>query len=563
MRCLRLTAVALLLLNAIPVTAALVTRLEPRLIDELQTVRLIIRAVGSARAETPDLSPLETDFEVLGNQTSSRISSVNGRTVASVEYQISLRPKRTGELTVPSLMIGSERTEPIRLVVRPLDPAVRESIERMVFFETELSSNPVYVQAETVLVRRLFYSQGVQIYSDLPGIPDIADAVVLPLGETQARSVFREGRRYGVIEQRFAIFPERSGRLTIPAISVTSSVRLEAGGRTRRSGLRVTTEAMELTVQPIPAGYPADAAWLPATDVQMEQNWTPDLKRLEVGEPLNFEVRIRATGNRGSAIPPVSLSLSGDRFKIYPEAPAMEERTDGRTITGTRRERYALIPTTPGEVTPPPLTITWWDTRADELRQTRHPIEALTITGTATARAVPLTPDKSPRAESPARSGADSDTQADAWNHRRLISATVALLAFAAAIFLARRLRLRMPDRLSGPVRRPLERRQRLRALRAATRSADPVRYRRALADYLETAAADPPGDQPALLAFRHHAEAAPLLRALDEAVYAAGRPAGNAPRVDTGRLTSLAVAFVRQRNTARHDADALPALYG
>ena len=40
----------------------------------------------------------------------------------------------------------------------------------MVFFQTQLSRNPVYVQAETVLLRRLFYSQGVQIYSDLPGI---------------------------------------------------------------------------------------------------------------------------------------------------------------------------------------------------------------------------------------------------------------------------------------------------------------------------------------------------------------------------------------------------------
>jgi hypothetical protein len=225
---------ALSLLTASAAWSALRTFLEPRLIDEMDTVRLTIRADGTAQSEAPDLTPLMDDFEVLGNQTSSRISSVNGRTIASVEYQISLRPRRTGELLVPSLKIGDEFSEEIRLAVRPLDPALKETIENMVFFEAELSRNPVYVQAQTILTRRLFYSQGVQIYSDLPGVPEVDSAVVIPLGETQSRSVIRGGQRYGVIEQKFALFPEQSGRLIIPSISVTSSVRLQTAGRTRR-----------------------------------------------------------------------------------------------------------------------------------------------------------------------------------------------------------------------------------------------------------------------------------------------------------------------------------------
>ncbi|TNF85785.1 MAG: hypothetical protein EP301_09975, partial [Gammaproteobacteria bacterium] len=148
--------------------AALKTFVEPRLVDEMDTVRLTIRKEGSNQSEPPDLTPLDQNFEVLGSQTSSRISSINGRTTASVEYQISLRPRGTGELTIPSLTIGGEQSEAIVIRVRPLDPAIMEAIKGMVFFETELSTNPVYVQAETVLTRRLFYSQGVQIYSDLP-----------------------------------------------------------------------------------------------------------------------------------------------------------------------------------------------------------------------------------------------------------------------------------------------------------------------------------------------------------------------------------------------------------
>ena len=131
--------------------ATLKTFVEPRLMDEMDTIRLTIRKEGSNQSDPPDLTPLEQDFEVLGSQTSSRISSINGRTMASVEYQISLRPRRTGELTVPSLAIGGEQSEEIVIRVRPMDPAIMDAISRMVFFETELSTNPVYVQAETVL----------------------------------------------------------------------------------------------------------------------------------------------------------------------------------------------------------------------------------------------------------------------------------------------------------------------------------------------------------------------------------------------------------------------------
>ncbi len=110
------------------------TIVEPRLVDEMETVRLTLRAEGATRSDAPDLTPLEIDFEVLGTQTSSRISTINGRTNSLLEYQINLRPRRTGEITVPALRVGDQFSEEIVLVVRPLDPGVRRTIELMLFF---------------------------------------------------------------------------------------------------------------------------------------------------------------------------------------------------------------------------------------------------------------------------------------------------------------------------------------------------------------------------------------------------------------------------------------------
>jgi hypothetical protein len=543
--------------------AALKTFVEPRLVDEMDTIRLTIRKEGSNQSEPPDLTVLDQDFEVLGSQTSSRISSINGRTMASVEYQISLRPRRTGELTIPTLTIGGEQSEAIVVRVRPLDPAIMDAINRMVFFEIELSNNPVYVQAETVLTRRLFYSQGVQIYSDLPGTPEIENAVVIPLGETQSRSVLREGHRYGVIEQRFALFPEQSGSLSIPAISVTSSVRLQSQGRSRRSGIRVSTEEIELAVKPIPTGYPADAAWLPAKDVAISQSWAPRLPTVGVGDPLTFQISVRAQGNRGSAIPPTPLPLPQDQFKIYPEAPEMDESADTGTVIGSRREKFALIPTRPGPVTVPELSVTWWDTDADRLRETQVSVSALRITGQATA-APP--PEEVPELQqNPAPPADDPVVTRPTPFWPILITGLLVVTLLSLLAWLARRftpqlngLIFTLYDRFPVFDRRPARTRRRLtRALLAAGRSSDLGHFRQALADYLSNLYGLSPSA--ALQQFRQLPEARTLLHDLEQARYSEQAQPGSEP--DTVMLTALARAEAKRLSAIQQTVE-LPALY-
>ncbi len=543
--------------------ASLRTFVEPRLVDELETIRLTIRKEGSNQSEPPDLTVLEADFEVLGSQTSSRISSINGRTMASVEYQISLRPRRTGELTIPSLTIGGERSEAIVVRVRPLDPAIMDAIKRMVFFETELSSNPVYVQAETVLTRRLFYSQGVQIYSDLPGTPAIENAVVIPLGETQSRSVLRDGRRYGVIEQRFALFPEQSGTLTIPAISVTSSVRLQSQGRAGRSGIRVSTEDVELTVKPIPAGYPPDAAWLPARKVSLDQRWLPGRPNVDVGDPLQFEINIRAEGNRGSAIPPMPLPLPEDQFKIYPEAPKMSETADTGTVIGSRQQDFALIPTRPGPVNVPELSITWWNTEADRLEKTSIGVAPLRVTGQATAP--PPAPEPPAETET-ATPTAEEPLVTQSAPIRPILIAVLLITLLIVLAWLGRRfahtihpLIDTLYDRFPGLDRRPARaRRKHSQALVAAARNPDLTEFRRALVTYLSSLYDLPPAS--AMAKFREVPEARALLERLEQASYA---PTDRQPsQVDPVMLTALARAEAKRLSSADRRIE-LPALYG
>lgn len=352
------------------------TFVDPKTLDETESLRLTLRLDGSRTAPAPDLTPLEQDFEVLGSNSSSQYRSRNGRVQAWVEYQISLRPRRTGRLTIPALTFGGERTEPVSINVRPLDPALRAEIDRMVFFETTVSAEEVFVQAELVYERRLYYatSGGVQMYSDLPGTPEVADAVVLPLGDPVSSTEQRDGIGYGVVAQRYALYPERAGTLTVPGVALTSSVRVLKNGRSRRSGVRVDAPAVTVTVLPIPASYPADAPWLPARSVNLSQTVTPSTG-WQTGDTVERVLRAEVTGNVGSAIPPLAgpqdeAALDAAGLRSYPEPVTTRDQVLGISNLGVREERSGLVALQPGTLALPTATLTWWNTELRRVERT-------------------------------------------------------------------------------------------------------------------------------------------------------------------------------------------------
>ena len=365
--------------------AAIMATLDRQTIDELSTARLTLRAEGANQTEELDLSPLESAFEVLGTNTTTQFRSINGQISQWVEYQINLRPKRSGLLEIPPLSLGGQQSPLLRLQVTPLDAGVRDAIEAMIFFEAEAIPNPVRVQAQTILTRSLFYAKGVQVYSDLPGAPEISGALVVPIGENRSGTAVRKGRSYGVLEQRYAVFPEQKGRLIIPEISVMSSVRLPGPTGGRRSGIRVNTPEIQIEVLPIPSDYPADAPWLPAEEVSITEAWLPANPQFHVGEPVQRIITVNVTGNTGSSVPPLNLNLPERFFKQYPEPVLLSDGNIDLGAQGRRQETYALIPVRPGEATLPELKLTWWDSVNEQVREAILPARTLRITGKAPA----------------------------------------------------------------------------------------------------------------------------------------------------------------------------------
>ena len=349
-------------------SAELSTRLSRSSIDELESVQLTIRANGTRSVEELDLSELEKNFQVLNTNTSSQYQYINGNEHSWVDYQITLKPRIAGTLTIPSLTIGNESSLPLKLKVSPISQSLRDEINQLVFFEVETSKESVYVQEQLLFTRRLVYSNGVQLYNEIPGPPKIANALVLILGETRSGTTERNGKKYGVVEQRFAIFPEISGKLKIPAIDITASVRLIERGRVSRKGVRVSTTDLLVNVMPVPEAYPEEAPWLPAQAIIVTQTLEPGVSKAHVGDTLQRRIQVRIDGNTGSILPSLNAQPSESLFSIYPTAPSIKDDTSGDSVIGFRTESSSIVPLQPGQLSLGETSITWWDTVSNEVR---------------------------------------------------------------------------------------------------------------------------------------------------------------------------------------------------
>ena len=545
------------------VNAELRAALSSNVIEELDSVQLVVRDLGTRQSETPDLSALEPDFHVLGVNTSSQYRFVNGRAQSWVDYQITLQPKRTGELLIPPIRIGQQQTDTLRLSVRQLSAQMRQKVASLVFYELELSSESIYVQSQLLLTRRLVYADGVQLFGGQLEKPELPGAQVIELGEGRSSVVQRNGQSYGSFEQRYAIFPAQSGLLTIPSDSVTASVRVLDGISTSRKTVRVSTEQKRITVKPIPPEYPVEKPWLPAIAITATQRFEPSLiKDFGVGDTLQRTVDIRVIGNSGASLPPIKLALPDTQFKSYPQPTQISDNAIGDNLVGSRLETLDIVPIVPGALGLPGTDITGWNTAAESLMTTSLDDRALIVVGDAIATVQPNAPvAQSTEPVEAAQLGGTIRTDTHSltlW--RGLIALFV--LAVIAALWRRRSGRSHKPER-SSPMtaqasERVSQRAPSLKALAAAAKNAPPGVLRQQLGLYLCAITAMPTG--PALEAFRHSsATAYNLVAALDATCY------GNRTLTDEqrGNMARALKYFAQtQKTAAKSKTPPLPPLY-
>jgi len=376
--------------------AAFTAETDREVIDENDVLRLTLRIDEQIFIGEPDFAPLEQDFVIMSQQRASQFTLVNGQTESETSWTLTLQPKRRGTLQIPPLRFKGQESPPLRVRVTAPSAEAQEALRALVFMESAVSTDNAYVQEQFTLTVSLWYAAGAVLFGDFPPPPTIPNVLVYPLGDAEPGRQQRDGRRYNTITQRYALVPQRSGLLRLPPQSFAGAVRIPEGGRTRRKNLRAQTPRHELSIKPVPAGWPEGAPWLPARNLSLEATYAPALERAQVGVPLEQTLRLRAEGVAASTLPPLPAP-SARGLRTYDSQTALEEAVRGPWLQAEQRMVTVLMPEEAGALRLPTLSLPWWDTQADELRYATLPGAQLTVAeGTlATLPSTPPTPQPS------------------------------------------------------------------------------------------------------------------------------------------------------------------------
>jgi hypothetical protein len=342
------------------------------------TLRLTITASDDEDISDSELQALQRDFDILQRSSSSNTSIINGRVSQSRQTMVELAPRREGNLQIPAMRFGQSTTQGIAVVVGP--PSDSPSDGQSVVFEAEVDQSEVYVQGQVILTLRV--QQAVNLEGRSISPLKLDNAFVKPLEQHSFQRVI-DGRPWLVDEVRYAVFPEQSGALEIPA--QVFSGRLDAGRRSffdlggGGQLVRRNTQAITVNVLPKPDSYPP-ADWLPAQQLTLTETWSTPPEQLRVGESATRTVRIIGTGLQGAQLPPI-LFTPIDGLKYYPDQPDISEQEVGSGLEGVRADSAAIVPTRAGTYTIPEIRIPWWNTRTGELQYAVLPERTITAIG--------------------------------------------------------------------------------------------------------------------------------------------------------------------------------------
>tara|TARA_R110002049_G_scaffold154534_16_gene319081 strand:- start:860 stop:2587 length:1728 start_codon:yes stop_codon:yes gene_type:complete len=374
--------IVILALGANIALAAVTASVDRNRVALGDTLRLTITATDDEDVDEGNLGALQQDFDIIQRSTSSNTSIINGSVSHTRKLIVDLAPRREGTLRIPPMTFGQSTTPAMTIAVVP--PSDTPNAGQSVVFEASVDRDQVYVQGQVILTLRVQQSVNLEGRSLTPLKLD--NAFVKPLEQHSFQRVIN-GRPWLVDEVRYAIFPEQSGTLEIPAL--VFSGRIDRGRRSffdlggGGQPVRRTSAPISIEVLPKPADYPA-ADWLPAKQLTLEETWSTPPEQLRVGESATRTIRIVGEGLQGAQLPPI-LFTPPDGLKYYPDQPSISEQEVADGLEGIREDSAAVVPTRAGTYVIPEIRIPWWNTDTGELQFAVLPEQAITATGSLPA----------------------------------------------------------------------------------------------------------------------------------------------------------------------------------
>lgn len=359
----------------------------------------IIFTANDTPDNDPDFSPLEQDFDILGQSQSSNSSWINGRSSKTVQWTLNVMAKHPGSLVVPAVKFGADESQPSSILVTQATANKAVNTDDDLFLEVEANPQSPYVQSQVLYTVRLY--RRIDIAQAALNEPELSDAVIEKLGDDSNYNTQINGVNYLVTERKYAIFPQKSGALTIKPLMLTAEVM--ASNRPNFNGFfnsqmtktrKISSKSVTLEVKPAPSTFTGQH-WLSAEELILKEEWSGDNQQMKVGEPLTRTLTLLAKGTTVGQLPELNIGKIDAQLKTYPDQPVLREQKKPEGLIAFREEKIAIIPSKAGFYKLPAIEIPWFNSQSQKMEIAKIPettITALEAAGTLPDMAAPVAP---------------------------------------------------------------------------------------------------------------------------------------------------------------------------
>jgi len=359
----------------------------------------IIFTANDTPDNDPDFGPLEQDFEILGQSQSSNSSWINGKSSKTIQWTVNVMAKHPGSLIVPAVKFGDDVSQPASVLVTQATANKALDTDDDLFLEVDATPQSPYVQSQVLYTVRLY--RRVEIAQASLSEPELGDAVIEKLGDDSNYNTQINGVNYLVTERKYAVFPQKSGALTIKPLMLTAEV--VANTRPNFNGFfnsqmtktkKILSKSVTLDVKPAPATF-TGKHWLSAEQLVLKEEWSGDNQQMKVGEPLTRTLTLLAKGTTVGQLPELNIGKVDEQLKTYPDQPALQEQKKPEGLIAFREEKIAVIPSKAGFYKLPAIEIPWFNSQSQKMEIAKIPettITALEAVGVQPDIAAPVAP---------------------------------------------------------------------------------------------------------------------------------------------------------------------------
>ncbi|NBC27025.1 MAG: hypothetical protein GVY08_09200 [Bacteroidetes bacterium] len=359
------------------------------------TISIEVQSSGSHSMQLPELPVIDGARIISSNPSrSTSISIINGRTTRTTSYIYTLIATETGNYQIPPIPVRIDnktlQTNSVEFeVVEQGNLSDSNSSYPDIFIQVELDDETPFTGQQVIASIVLYFKQGIEVTSFQPSFGWRTDGFwkeeLENISQPRAESTILDGVRYRKATLlRYALFPSRSGDMTLSAYGLSVGMRTRPdrndpfgsffGSGTNQRRVNLESDPLELTI-----------ASLPDQRESVDINAVGDFEisreisqmEIETGETVELKTTVTGAGNIPLLRHP-EYDLPSVLETFTPRETSNVERR-GLTIQGQKTFTQQLVTRTPGRLQIPSERVAVFNPETEQYSYVRLPEHTINV----------------------------------------------------------------------------------------------------------------------------------------------------------------------------------------